>query len=55
MSLAMAVQLEGDEEAALKAKIRTAFSILDSEGRNACDVREVIVPQTHQMFVMLSI
>lgn len=37
----MAIQLNEDEETALKAKIREAFSVFDREGRNACDVREV--------------
>ena len=30
-----------DEETALKARIREAFSVFDREGRNAVDVREV--------------
>ena len=39
----MAIQLNEDEETALKARIKEAFSVFDREGRNACDVREVNV------------
>ena len=42
---------ENDEaDAALKQKIRSAFSIFDRENRNACDVREVLACNFGMLF-----
>ena len=47
------MQMGDEADAALKHKIRSAFSVFDRDNRNACDVREVLACNFGMLFTFL--
>ena len=47
------MQMGDEADAALKQKIRSAFSVFDRDNRNACDVREVLACNFGMLFTFL--